>query len=387
LKINLEDKIREFSPDVVGIESNHTYFWDQVRDLAELIKRVDNKIITVVGGHHASYVTDRSQRRHIDYIIRGEGEFKFLELINSLTKNSPGLTKERDKLPDPAFDLLKPGLYNSRMSHYIKPKANNFFTYVSQRGCSMGCHFCTTPEFFGKEARHLPIEKVREHLEKIKEMGFEEIVFEDDNLLLMPRKYRKEYLKIPQELGLTAFHDAGLYYSEVKQEDIEDLAEAGIYGLFLPVESPNIDTMHKMHKYIGMSKDEQYKQLKKVTKWLNDAGIIFYSAVMVGFPGEGKKNLEEAVEYAKLLKDLGAIAVTFNWVHPYPGTRLYREFYHLVPQERRWETNPEYWNFIKPVFPLKDITLEDAENYINEKFFEINGIRTRNPCYFFKNQE
>lgn len=91
----LENKIKEFSPNVVGIESNFTYFWNQVKNLASLVKKIDNKIITVVGGHHVSGVEQGilQQNKDIDYIISKEGETKFLELINSFDKPRQAVIK------------------------------------------------------------------------------------------------------------------------------------------------------------------------------------------------------------------------------------------------------------------------------------------------------
>lgn len=226
------------------------------------------------------------------------------------------------------------------------------------------------------------LSRVKAQLEKIYEMGFQQIIFQDDNALLLPADYRLEYYRIPKELGIPAFHDSGYYYPSMTKEHIKELTKCGIHGIYLPVESPSLSTMHAQRKYLEVrSEKEQRDKLEEVTKALHKNDIEFYCGIMIGFPKESIDDLRSAVEFGRFLKKLGAFAVVFNWVHPYPGTPLYQRSYKLVPTERKWYEHPEFWNFIKPVFPVEGISLEDAEKYINENFLMINGTNSRNIGY------
>jgi len=408
----IERRISIIQPHVVGINCTFTMYWNEVKYVAEIVKRVTPNAIVIIGGQHASgaYKEILSfNQENIDFIILGEGEIPTLILVNLLEKYkfnktklntkisevaykienqiiwSPGnFIKDLDSLPDPAFDLLDPTIYTATMSHYCKPKGRNFFTYLNQRGCNIGCYFCTTPYYWGKRVRINSLKRIEAHIRSIRSLGFEEFVFQDDNILLWDKTIREKYLQFVSEAGFYSFNDAGYYYPLIEQYHIDELKNAGVYGIFLPVENPNLDKMHEQRKYLQIISEKQMiKKLEKVTRWLNNAGIRFYSAIMVGFPGETFQDLKKAVDFAKFIKTLGAFCMTFNFVHPYPGTPLYRDYYSLVPEERKWEKYPEYYNFIKPVFPLKDISLEDAEKFINEKFQEINGISIRNPSYLW----
>lgn len=73
---DMEEVIRSFSPDVVGIGSSSTSFAYDAMNTAYLTKMVDPKIITVGGGAHFSALPEESLREcpSLDYIVLGEGE-------------------------------------------------------------------------------------------------------------------------------------------------------------------------------------------------------------------------------------------------------------------------------------------------------------------------
>lgn len=407
----LARQIEAINPIMVGISVDHAIFWEEARKMAGIAKQVDRNIIVVLGGNHVTGGFKEILEKEssiIDYICLGEGEkpmqklAEFLTTTNGNPKDIKGVAYRKDgkieysfdepfenldDFPDPDFDLLKAEFYKPEMSHFGKPKAENFFTFLTQRGCSRGCHFCTSRYFFGSKVRYHSISRLKTQLEKIRALGFKQIVLQDDNALLFPEIYRRQYYAIPKELGLPAFHDSGFYYPLMTEGFIKELADCGIYGIYLPVESPSLPVMHTQGKYLELRSDkEQKKKLKAITRMLDKKGIEFYCGIMVGFPGESFDNLKNSVEFGRWLKQLGAFTIVFNWVHPYPGTPLYQKSYKLVPTERKWDEHPEFWNFIKPVFPIKGISLDDAEKYINERFLEINGSDSRNIGYPHQNK-
>ena len=109
--------------------------WFAHRTLIEEIKKKYPKIIIVAGGEHSSSIPEYVLKNcpSIDYVIKGEGEFSMLEFSHNLfygksISNIPGICfvdKENkfidnglskriqhiDKLPRPAWHLLKPENY------------------------------------------------------------------------------------------------------------------------------------------------------------------------------------------------------------------------------------------------------------------------------------
>ncbi|MBI4708682.1 MAG: cobalamin B12-binding domain-containing protein, partial [Candidatus Portnoybacteria bacterium] len=85
----LENKIRQTNPGIVGITALSMAIKDVAKTI-ELVKKVNPQIIVAVGGPHAScYPKETAQWPNVDYVICGEGEKPFSQLINCLDKKSP----------------------------------------------------------------------------------------------------------------------------------------------------------------------------------------------------------------------------------------------------------------------------------------------------------
>ena len=107
---------------------------------------------------------------------------------------------------------------------------------------------------------------------------------------------------------------------------------------------------------------------------LEKYGIEFYVAVMVGMPGHTKKHLEAACAMARRsVAEFGAIAVSLHWIHPYPGTPFYDRHYSSCPLTHQWQQNPEYYTFVKPIFPMPDVYLQEMEAMALETLESANG--------------
>ncbi|MBW2741970.1 MAG: cobalamin-dependent protein, partial [Deltaproteobacteria bacterium] len=82
---DIEKYIEYFSPSIVATSgfTCNAYLCARV---AEIAKKVSNDIFTVVGGQHFSAAAEESLNDfpEIDYIIRGEGEVTFVDLIRAL---------------------------------------------------------------------------------------------------------------------------------------------------------------------------------------------------------------------------------------------------------------------------------------------------------------
>ena len=92
---DLEKKIREGKPDIVGISNNSTNTVNNAFHTATLTKMIDSSIIVVGGGAHMTALSEESLRVNgdIDFIVRGEGEVTFAELVRALERGEADFSR------------------------------------------------------------------------------------------------------------------------------------------------------------------------------------------------------------------------------------------------------------------------------------------------------
>ena len=124
------EKIQEIltakMPNVIGFSILHGNRWGGI-DIARIAKKIDPRITIVFGGVGATFLWELflTHFAEIDYVVAGEGEYTFLELVRHLERGKKGpigsieglayrkngtavRTAERplidhlDELPDPA---------------------------------------------------------------------------------------------------------------------------------------------------------------------------------------------------------------------------------------------------------------------------------------------
>ena len=165
----IEDRIRRWSPDVVGITIPFSGWSKPAFEVASIVKSIDKNIITMLDGQHPSARPEVClTNTNIDFVVIGEGEHTISELVNALKeRNTQNLKKikgiaftkngktvitpprpmiqDLDSLPFPARHLLPMDKYfaivkeTALRGEIRKPWA----TIVTSRGCPHDCVFCT----------------------------------------------------------------------------------------------------------------------------------------------------------------------------------------------------------------------------------------------------
>ncbi|MFA5049743.1 MAG: radical SAM protein [Candidatus Micrarchaeia archaeon] len=385
--------------DLVAISNIFTSEWKNAALCTKIAKELG--AITILGGHHATYMPGYMlEFTKADYIVLGEGELPFIELVDSILEQKTSLkelkkikgiafrsedkiintgrdrtVKNMDELEDPAFDLLDSGLYIPKLNHWgkISKESSAFIDYSISRGCPMGCRFCTSTDMWGRKIRIFSSERIKTQLRKIRELRFDNLAIEDDQIVLLPEKERKVLFRELRNLSFKWVIDAGLYYPSITEDFVRELADNGCYNVFIPIEHPILEIMHNEEKYRKIKAQEEVKNtLKILFKMLSGYKINFYIGIMVGFVQETKKTLEAVLEYAKFAKEQGASNVMFSFVKPFPGTKYDRREI-TIDIERSWTLFPEYWTFSTPVLKPKELTIRELTQRVDGISMEING--------------
>ena len=193
----LEDRIRAFEPDMVGVSQMFSYLEPVCEEIFRIAKSVDPNIITVWGGTHPTTLPRETLScPDADYIVLGEGEAPLKELVERLNagQSIKGMKSigycdengemvicdERSWIEDLDNHVL-PARHKVDMDQYLG--AAKAATMVTSRGCPFACTFCTAPTMYQKRFKARSPEKIVEEMEfLIKEYNVREFVFQDENI-------------------------------------------------------------------------------------------------------------------------------------------------------------------------------------------------------------
>ncbi|MEM4723570.1 MAG: radical SAM protein, partial [Candidatus Hadarchaeum sp.] len=196
---NLGRIIRSYDPELIGLTAT-TSMMPDAYETVKVAKKINENVKIVLGGPHVTFLPEVTMQEcpQVDFIVRGEGEHTFKELVDSLEKkkdlkdilglsfqhngrviNNPprGPVENVDDIPMPAYDLLP-------MKKYRAGKIE-FGTVITSRGCPFNCIFCSSSLQFGKKWRGHSVARTLEELSVLRrEYGKREIEFLDDTFTL-----------------------------------------------------------------------------------------------------------------------------------------------------------------------------------------------------------
>lgn len=193
----IEKLIAFEKPDVVGISSLFSPYYREVLQVASLARRVASEAKIVVGGSHANALPESLlDSSDIDYVVCGEGEKSFCNLIEKI---KVGNFPEERLLPAgenfPLNEIPFPDLSDFSLDNYLYEGRPMTFM-ITSRSCPHKCSFCSVHNTFGTSYRRRSVENVLEEIRLRYRQGFRVIDFEDDNLTF----YKKEMTELCQRL-------------------------------------------------------------------------------------------------------------------------------------------------------------------------------------------
>ena len=359
--IGLEDLLREirsWNPDVVGISIQTPTAPRAYRAIKE-IKEEFPDLPIIAGGIHATFMYDEALDAGADVVVRGEGEYTALELVNTLEKHGLNpralrrvkgivfreggdgranvVTPQRpfisnlDELPWPAHHLLP-------MDKYLAlGKKLRVAHIMASRGCPYGCIYCITSYYWGRRIRFRSAKNVLDEVEYlVDKYRINKVAFSDDELIVN-RRFVYDFIKGLKERGLDVTFSCGGRVDHINRDYLRFLFSNGCEVLYLGVESASQRTIDRIGKRITID------QAMRAFQIANDVGIFTMASFILGFPWETLEDMKRTVKFAVKLRPSYA---QFTALTPYPGTPLYKfaEEHNLIV-DRNWE----HYTTIKPV--------------------------------------
>jgi radical SAM superfamily enzyme YgiQ (UPF0313 family) len=294
----------------------------------------------VWGGIHASLLPEQTVSHElVDYVVEGEGEAAFSELVRRLAAGEdaggiPGVWRKKDGKPEgtprgPLLDMgeLPPVPYHlvdmEKYIQFYKDGKRTLF-YQSSRGCPHRCTYCYNRVFNSGRWRARKADRILEELAELKERYSLEAVFIwDDNFFIDHERAMKVISGI-KELGLKCLlHGADVEtLARMSDADLDFLEAAGVEGLAMGIESASERVRRDILKK-GGSLDLVRAQLAR----FKGRGIDLTCFFILGFPSETRAEMEKTIAFAMEVMSMGPnfhMERFFNFT-PYPGTELYAE--------------------------------------------------------------
>lgn len=401
LKLNeIKKRIQDFLPNIIGVTFPFSSQSENVLDICRIAKEISNDLTVVVGGVHASALPKETllKNKEIDYVVIGEGEYTFLELVNNL-KNSKDvsaikgiayrkssdsiqinqpreLIQDLDSLPFPARHLLDMEKYMKINTwHAPYAKKSEVGNIITSRGCPGACIYCSSHKVFGHKFRARKVDKIIEEIEfLISEYGIEELQFEDDNLTFDRKRAMELFIKI-DKYKLSWCTPNGVRIDRVDNQMLKLMKKSGCYQLTFGIESGNEYVVNRI-----IRKGINLKQVKPIVREAKRLGILVHLFFMIGLPGETKKQMNDTLRFAKYLNPDSA---SFAIATPLPGSKLYD----ICLEKGYLKENFKFEDTLyrKANINTPDFSTQDLEKLADKMNYNFNlSLCYKNPLRFIK---
>ncbi len=334
---HLEQKLRDFKPDVIGITTTSLFMRYVRMTIKEIRARYSVKVPIILGGYHTTLEPDSAiAEEGVDGIILGDGEYTVAEYLDALAAGRsldsiPGLwyrkdgkiyknelrpwIEDIDSLPIPNYDLWE--------------DIDKYFYFIGQlwfmgtRGCPFKCTNCSEEpmrrsvpgnRFRVRDPRGY-VQEIKHQWLKYKDRGFRmahpfDAVFTANAAWV--KQFCDEYKKegLADKLPFSVF----THGATSQEEKIKDLAEAGCREVRIGIESGNERIRNEVY-----NKHATNVQIREAFHNFRKYGINSIAYNMLGGPTETKETMWETYI---LNKEVDPNKPIFFIFRPLPNTDI-----------------------------------------------------------------
>jgi magnesium-protoporphyrin IX monomethyl ester (oxidative) cyclase len=331
---------------LVGISILFSAVIERCLEIIQILRQFDKDIKIVAGGIHATmhYQKLLENCEALDYIVVGEGEQQFVDLLSFLKKKNHKpfengiayrqngnvvISPRTSYIPN--IDELGMVDYNLiNLENYFPADAANWYStknvppsvpvpILSSRACPYTCNFCSIDKVMGKKFRPKSANSVFSEIKYLHyERGINYFQIYDDNFTLVKSRAMAILTMIINDgMKIALNFLSGLSINHLDNELVDALGNAGASYIYLAIES---GSEFMRNKVIGknLSDDKIHNVVDYFSaKWPEIRISTFF---IIGFPEETQSTLDDTVQMITSFND--AIAETFNCL-PYFGTMLW----------------------------------------------------------------
>jgi anaerobic magnesium-protoporphyrin IX monomethyl ester cyclase len=270
---------------------------------------------------------------YVDWVVRGQGEHTFLELLDVLdgTRDPHDVAGLSFREPDGSHhigverrwvgpdELPPPPYHKIDVADYLRPTflGRRSGVYQASIGCPHGCKFCGVISVYGRKERLGSPTRTAEHLRWLaREHGMDSLHFYDNNTFVSEEQAR-DFAEHLAPLGLRWWCEARVdVQSRFSDATWRLLARAGLTMVFCGAESGSDGVLQKMGKGTTTA------QILEVAARTRQHGIIPEFSFVFGDPQDPEREIDSTLAFIRRLKGVN------------PDMELISYFYTPTPQRR-----------------------------------------------------
>jgi radical SAM superfamily enzyme YgiQ (UPF0313 family) len=359
---------------IVGISCMFSMTYIFVMRLCKLIKEAYPETFIVLGGAHVTALPKYILKsKNIDFVCLGESENTFLNLCESLSKNSwkiklseikkiegigyktnskiivnkdIELIKDIDTLPYPDWESIPMKNYFALKQSHGSLRFDRWMIMLFSRGCPYNCSFCNTPYIWKRIWRVRDPKKVVEEILYLqKKYGIKEVHFEDENISTDPNKLKQfcdELIRRDIKISWQAAN--GMRPHGINEEILTKMVKSGCSNIILAPESGSKRVLDKI-----INKSLNLDEILRVSQIANKLNLKTTVYFIMGLPGEKKSDIIKTIMFLIKLARRGVDECDISLFVPLPGSRLFNQ----LCQEKKIEVNNDFFESLVSIGDLQ----------------------------------
>ena len=226
-------------------------------------------------------------------------------------------------------------------------------------GCPFKCSFCNLPSMNGK-LTHSSLDTIEREMKQLSDAGVRYLMFIDDSFNVPSSRF-KEVLRMMISNNFKFNWFSFFRCSHADDETFELMQKSGCGGVFLGIESGDQEILNNMNKEVRVEKN------KAGILKLHEHGIFTFVSLIIGFPGETEKSVQNTISFMEEAKPTFYKAELYYQEDHVPIQKQ-ADKYGLKGKGYGWSHNTMNW--------------QTACDYVEKMYMTVQGSQAC-PVYMF----
>lgn len=325
--IEVRNRIKEINPDVIGISVLSPKVLSAFK-VASIAKECNTEVKIVCGNHHPTTMPEEILAdENIDFVIRGEGEITFYELLKKLQTERPvfetikGLSFKQNGqfIHNEKRELIKnlddlPQVDRSLLLDIDTYSCDQLSMMMTSRGCPYNCGFCASKTIWDRKVRYRSIDRVIDEINDLKKnFGIQNITLMDDAFTINKKRV-EDFCKALLDKRVKIAWSCLTRVDIISHDLLKLMKKAGCTKIIIGVESGSERILKLTNKNLTL------EEIRSAVKVIRECKMYWAGFFLFGVPTESEEEIYATLNFMKELKPDWAYISIFT---PYPETKLY----------------------------------------------------------------